>query len=132
MAQFGLNAGPRHVRVFGQAVSIEGLRDYSSAEIYRKNMDAMSALSFVWNKVSKHMPQEVVECHLSDLESASLPPVSSQFLEEGTYWHDPHGTMLTPGATGNGYLVNLCGKDFVFPHGERTPPEGYLTNSYAA
>ena len=83
MVQFGMNAGPRHKRIFQRAVSVVNRKKYSTEELSRKDLNCMGVFSFTYNKFLTHMPKEVVLQDLKELKEAGLPTPSTDELAAG-------------------------------------------------
>lgn len=103
------------MRVFSRAKSLSHPEQYSSGEIFRKNLNCVSALSFIWNKFCVCMPKEVVDKYRKELELSGIPEISTDDIPEGM-----------------GYSMHIRGKDYVFPFAKRCPPEGYFMTNYTA
>jgi len=118
------------MRVYGYAKSIINLEKYTTPELFRKNLDCLSAFSFVFNKFCTVMPREVVQCHLKQLEDSGMPSFASSDIPPGSYYLKPNSNIDV--SKGKGYVIHINGKDYVFPFAERSSPEGYLTTNYTA
>jgi len=73
--------GPRHARVLGWAKSYtKKLDDEVKVE---HDLDAVGALSIMWNLVQSVMPQEVQTCVDSRLAEVGLPRLATRNVDEG-------------------------------------------------
>lgn len=85
MAQFGKNAGPKHVSLYGIATSIVNKTKYSSAEVLRKDLTALGIMSFLYNKFLTHAAKEIVDEHTAELERDGLEPIEATQIPQGLH-----------------------------------------------
>jgi len=81
MAQIGLNAGPRHCRVSGFAVSF--CKKLDKGTMISRDVDAIGAVSVSWALVCALMPSDVVSHVEECLRHEGLPRLATRNVEEG-------------------------------------------------
>jgi len=131
IVQLGWNAGPRHCRVWGPAVSYKPGK--SPDTMLAHDQDILATMSLMWAIVKSYMPQEVVSAIEEVMEATGMPHMATQLVDEGfspflktvsisvdaRLWH-----------TGLGYQFSLDGVLYSFPLAERGPAEGYMAHGY--
>jgi hypothetical protein len=83
MAQYGLNAGPRHVCTLSVAKSIINKGNYTDEDMFRKDNAVLGVLSFLYNKFTALCPSPVVELHEQELDEDNLPGIRTDSIPEG-------------------------------------------------
>ncbi|KAI0057689.1 hypothetical protein BV25DRAFT_1812114 [Artomyces pyxidatus] len=114
MVQLGWNAGPRHARVWGLAKSFT--KNLSANDRYAADQRAVAALSLMWSFVRTCLPLEIVDAVEDVLDEAGMPRLATRNIEQGKLKEH----LL---------LENII---YSFPLAQRAPPEGYLSQGYAA
>ena len=77
------------------------------------------------------MPSELVDKHHKQLAASGMPKMGSAELPPGE-WVGTFAHQSYILAIGEGYVISIHGKDYIFPFAERSLPEGYLTTNYTA
>ncbi|KAI5826415.1 hypothetical protein K523DRAFT_249039, partial [Schizophyllum commune Tattone D] len=115
LVQVGLNLGPRHARVIGQAKSFTRKLDDATMTIH--DGDVIGAASFMWALLHSLLPAEIMRDvdRILDLE-----------------WVPHLATRNIPDASGDGFSVVVDGQVYEFPKAKRGPPTTYLSRGYSA
>ena len=77
MVQFGQNAGPRHLSVFGYVRNIKSKKMVES-DITRKDRDLLGVFAIVWNVLRANLPASVVEACEDAMDEAGLPKMGTE------------------------------------------------------
>ncbi|TCD60052.1 hypothetical protein EIP91_010799 [Steccherinum ochraceum] len=118
MVQIGTNLGARHLkqcRVIGHAVSFTKNLDADTK--VKHDHDVIGGVSLLWAIIKKAAPQEVITPVENALRVPGFPRLATQNVEPG-----------------QGFRIHLgrSDRDYIFPSGERAPPETYLSRGYVA
>ncbi|KAF8179186.1 hypothetical protein BJ912DRAFT_1045174 [Pholiota molesta] len=113
MAQFGLNAGARHVCALGQAKSYT--KDLDQGTRINHDTDVIGAVSITWSLIRSVMPIEVLGEVDRALELDGMPRLATRDVCES-----------------HGFHIKSNGVVYTFPTAERAPPEAYLAVGYQA
>ncbi|KAJ7816004.1 hypothetical protein B0H13DRAFT_1621333, partial [Mycena leptocephala] len=113
MVQVGWNAGPRHARIFGLAISYTKKLD--KATVVDHDLDTIGTLTLLWSIVKSLLPAETIDGVTAAVGEIGLPKLATHNVSEGT-----------------GYRLSVAGKEYCFPLYDRAPCEGLFTQNYSS
>ncbi|KAJ7924665.1 hypothetical protein B0H13DRAFT_1601450, partial [Mycena leptocephala] len=113
MVQVGWNAGPRHARIFGLAISYTKKLD--KATVVDHDLDTIGTLTLLWSIVKSLLPAETINGVTAAVGEIGLPKLATHNVSEGT-----------------GYRLSVAGKEYCFPLYDRAPCEGLFTQNYSS
>ena len=81
MVQLGWNAGPRHARVWGLAVSYRKKLDEEVKASH--DQDAIALVTLTWSLAKANLPAQVIEHIEACLKESGLPRIATRNIPDG-------------------------------------------------
>lgn len=129
MVQLGWNAGPRHCRVYGLAISYKLKLDTSTKRSHDE--DCVGVVTINWNLLKALMPAEVMKETEDNFLRTGLPHMCTPFIAPGIIHFYPNNDYADNTCIGDlGFQITLGNNTFTFPKCVRAPPEAYLVKGY--
>jgi hypothetical protein len=85
MSQFGQNAGPCHLSVFGYVCNIKD-KKMTETDHTRKDHELLGAFGLVWNMLSVSVPAPVMEACETAMDLAGLPRMGTKEDSAGKFF----------------------------------------------
>ena len=82
MVQYGLNAGPRHLRVFGHVRNLKNAK-ISKTEQAEKDCRLLGIFGIVWNLFLAIAPAPVIDACNQAMDKADIPRMEAIYDENG-------------------------------------------------
>lgn len=98
--QFGWNAGPHHVTIFGLAKSY--VKEIGKNAMIVHDKDLVAVFSIMWGLVESLIPEEVVSEVNMQLDMEGMPRMATCNVKPGKYC-----SLLTSNSDGYNYFQDL-------------------------
>jgi hypothetical protein len=86
MIQFGSNAGPRHLRIFGHVRNIK--KQMSDSDKFVKDRRILGVFGLVWNILKATLPQEVMGHCEAKMKVEGMPQMGTAEDRDGMFCFD--------------------------------------------
>lgn len=130
MVQYGQNAGPRHLRVFGHVRNLKNT-NISKSDQTEKDHRLLGIFGIVWNLFLAIAPAPVIEACNKAMDEVGIPRMESVYDEQSKsmrHIKKKHSEFSTE----VGYTLEMKSEAITFNTAVRAPCEGYVLQDYAA
>jgi hypothetical protein len=130
MVQFGQNAGPRHLSIFGFVNNIRN-KKLTQTDRTHKDRKLLGLFGLVWNLLRSKLPDSTINACETAMDAAGIPHMGTVEDSSGitSLTIVIHSNMIL---TDTGYTLDLTETSVTFSTAVRAPCEGYILQDYVA